>query len=271
MQTIKLNETGSGRRCIPVALFNTDGTPALNVEIIPGDLKISKGGNGGEANHAGQLIQFARGDYYYEPAASELDTLGILRGRIEKTGIQVFRFAVQVVAVDPYTLNNFGIIESGVAQTVTGSSITLSGSSTLETDSIIGCAIFIRSAQTGAKQTLTVTHYNATTKIAQLDPSWTIIPTGPTIEYDVYAGAPAGFTSLPAVNVANISQIWQQVISGSTSAMEIMRALAATHMGLSTGHETNTPRYRDIADTKNVIDAVIDDHGNRLTIIRDLT
>lgn len=105
MQQIKLNETTAARRRIPVALVDdTDGkSPKTEVTLSAGDLKISKNG-GAEANHEGTLVELAGGDYYYEAAASECNTLGYLTGRIVKAGIRTFRFAVQIVAFDPYAV-----------------------------------------------------------------------------------------------------------------------------------------------------------------------
>lgn len=65
--------------------------------------------------------------------------------------------------------------------------------------------------------------------------------------------------------------VWATGIAGTHSAEELMRAIAAATAGTSSGHETNTPKYRDFDDTKDVIDATTDANGNRLTVNRDLT
>lgn len=65
--------------------------------------------------------------------------------------------------------------------------------------------------------------------------------------------------------------VWAEGIAGTHSAEELMRAIAAAAAGKSSGHETNTPKYRDLDDTKDVIDATTDANGNRLTVTRDLT
>jgi len=40
---------------------------------------------------------------------------------------------------------------------------------------------------------------------------------------------------------------------------------------MASGLDTNTPKYRDIANTKNVIDATTDANGNRSAVTLDLT
>lgn len=110
MQMIKLNEATVARRRIPVVLVDdTDGkTPETGVTLSAGDMKISKNG-AAEANHAGTLTEVATGDYYYEPSAGEADTPGYLTGKIVKNGVRTFRFAVQIVAFDPYDATRMGM------------------------------------------------------------------------------------------------------------------------------------------------------------------
>lgn len=100
---IFLDESTAARRRVPVALVDaTDGvTPETGVTLSAGDMKISKNG-AAEANHAGSLVEQAGGDYYYEFTAGEVNTLGMLKARIVKSGVRTFRIAAQVVAFDPY-------------------------------------------------------------------------------------------------------------------------------------------------------------------------
>jgi hypothetical protein len=42
-------------------------------------------------------------------------------------------------------------------------------------------------------------------------------------------------------------------------------------LGKASGLDTNAPKYRDIADTKNVISATTDASGNRTAVTLDLT
>lgn len=67
-----------------------------------------------------------------------------------------------------------------------------------------------------------------------------------------------------------IAAIWAYVVTGAITAVQLMRGFAAVLMGKSSGHESNAPKYRDLGDTKNVIDAATDANGNRTTVTRDL-
>lgn len=72
-------------------------------------------------------------------------------------------------------------------------------------------------------------------------------------------------------DAGSASNPWTEVIESGFTAAEILRLIAAAVGGKSSGHETNAPKYRDLADTKDRIDATTDADGNRLTVDRDLT
>jgi hypothetical protein len=73
-----------------------------------------------------------------------------------------------------------------------------------------------------------------------------------------------------ALSAAGITAVWAEVITGTTTAVQAMRGFIAALLGKASGLPT-TPKYRDIADTKNVIDAVTTSDGNRTTVTLDLT
>lgn len=61
------------------------------------------------------------------------------------------------------------------------------------------------------------------------------------------------------------------VIEGSLDHAEVMRVLLAGIAGKASGLELLTPRFRDLADSKDRITATTDTDGNRLTIVIDAT
>lgn len=65
--------------------------------------------------------------------------------------------------------------------------------------------------------------------------------------------------------------VWAYVVAGTTTAVQGMRGFMAAMMGKASGLSTNAPKYRDIADTKNVIDVTSDANGNRSAVTLDLT
>lgn len=68
-------------------------------------------------------------------------------------------------------------------------------------------------------------------------------------------------------DVANA--VWAMVIDGGKSAMGLMRLFAAALLGKVSGAQTNTPIFRDIADTKNRITMTVDNDGNRTGVTLD--
>jgi hypothetical protein len=68
-----------------------------------------------------------------------------------------------------------------------------------------------------------------------------------------------------------VTAIWANVITGTTTAIQAMRGFIAALLGKASGLDTNAPKYRDVADTKNVISATTDASGNRTAVTLDLT
>lgn len=71
-------------------------------------------------------------------------------------------------------------------------------------------------------------------------------------------------------DVANA--VWNEVIDSVRTAKQLLRGIVAILLGKSSGHVAgaSTPKYRNIGDTKNVVDAVTDGVGNRTNITLDL-
>lgn len=54
-----------------------------------------------------------------------------------------------------------------------------------------------------------------------------------------------------------------RTVEGALNEIEVLRLLLAALAGSTTGNETNTPAFRDQADSKDRIEATIDGNGNR--------
>lgn len=74
-----------------------------------------------------------------------------------------------------------------------------------------------------------------------------------------------------AVSSTGVAAIWAQVIEGSHTALRAMRILLAVMAGKSNGGGTTTINFRDTADSKNRVTAVVDDDGNRTSTTIDGT
>jgi hypothetical protein len=121
MMILNLSESTAARRRIPFACVDatdlTTDEPSLTFSA--GDLKISKNG-ATEANHGGSVGEIANGLYYYQFTAAELDTVGFISLRTNKSGVKVDKFIAQVIDND---LNgnldaNIVAINSGTAAAV---------------------------------------------------------------------------------------------------------------------------------------------------------
>jgi len=69
----------------------------------------------------------------------------------------------------------------------------------------------------------------------------------------------------------NAASTLDEVVEGATTLRQLLRGYTAALMGKSSDHESGTPKYRDLADTTDRIDAVVDENGNRLSVALDLT
>ena len=79
----------------------------------------------------------------------------------------------------------------------------------------------------------------------------------------------AGLTSAAdPIDIAN-AILTGVPIEGQIHLKGSQRLMLAALVGLISGADTNTPDFRDLADTKNRIKAVNDDYGNRSSITLD--
>jgi hypothetical protein len=74
-----------------------------------------------------------------------------------------------------------------------------------------------------------------------------------------------------ALSAAGITAIWAELMDGTRSAVQYMRGFAAAMLGKASELDLNTPKYRNIADTKDVISATTDSNGNRTAVTLDLS
>lgn len=65
--------------------------------------------------------------------------------------------------------------------------------------------------------------------------------------------------------------VWATTMTGTTTAIQAMRGFIAAMLGKASGLDTNAPKYRNIADNKDVISATTDANGNRTAVTLDLS
>jgi len=85
----------------------------------------------------------------------------------------------------------------------------------------------------------------------------------------------ATYTGAAVLDVDNVQgaysicPILDEIIEGTLTTREVLRIALAALAGKSTGGGTATPAFRDVADSKDRIDAVVDALGNRTAIVLD--
>lgn len=97
--------TAARRRWFFGCVDDTDGkTAETGLTFSAGELQISKAG-GAFANFAGTVTELSDGMYMYQATAAELDTLGIIGFKVEKTGVRTQIMMVgQVIPWDFYDI-----------------------------------------------------------------------------------------------------------------------------------------------------------------------
>ena len=108
MFQIKLSEGTAARRRIPILLVDaTDGyTPETG--ITTPTIKVSKNG-GTQATGTGTFTEIGTGQYYYEFASGEVDTLGWVTFNLQKAGCRDYNAIIQVMAYDAMDAVRLGL------------------------------------------------------------------------------------------------------------------------------------------------------------------
>lgn len=108
MYQIKQSETTAARRRIPVLLVDaTDGYTPKTGQTAP-TVTISKNG-ATAATGTGTWTEIGNGQYYYEFASGEVDTLGWIAVNVQKTACRQYNAVVQVMAYDYAAGTNLGL------------------------------------------------------------------------------------------------------------------------------------------------------------------
>jgi hypothetical protein len=87
---------------------------------------------------------------------------------------------------------------------------------------------------------------------------------------DLIPAAPAAVGDVPSA-ATNAAAVLAATVEGSTTVVQSLRLANSALGGKASGLATTNPIYRDLADTKDRIDATVDADGNRTAVTRDLT
>jgi hypothetical protein len=65
--------------------------------------------------------------------------------------------------------------------------------------------------------------------------------------------------------------VFNGVVEGTTTLAQFMRGMIATLLGKASGMATTSVSFRDQADSKNRVVAIVDSNGNRTSVTLDLS
>lgn len=68
-----------------------------------------------------------------------------------------------------------------------------------------------------------------------------------------------------------VTDIWNIVVDGTNTAIQLMRGFSAVLLGKLSGGGTTSNVFRNAPDTKDVVTATVDANGNRTVVTKDLT
>lgn len=114
---IVLNELAATRRRIPIFLEDLSGNPVTGLSIAGAERKISKNG-ALFANGLGTVTEIGSGAYYYELAASEVNTAGFGMINIVKPPAVPFVYSWDVISPSPVGVYRMRAYDSTLARVV---------------------------------------------------------------------------------------------------------------------------------------------------------
>ena len=78
-------------------------------------------------------------------------------------------------------------------------------------------------------------------------------------------------TAYATALAAEVDAVWDEQVDGTVTARQSVRLQNSALAGKASGLATTTAVYRDLADSKDRLTAVVDASGNRTSVTRDLT
>jgi len=180
------------------------------------------------------------------------------------SGVAVLPIQIPLVATDPQDAVRGGMTALPNANADAAGGLPISDAGGLDLDARLDAAVTSRMAS----------YTQPTGFLAATFPTGTVANTT-----NITAGTMTTTTNLTtnndktgyALSSAGVTAIWAEVMDGTRTAVQAMRGFIAAMLGKASGLDTNAPKYRNIADTKNVIDATTDADGNRTAVTLDLT
>lgn len=174
-------------------------------------------------------------------------------GSVASGGISEASFATTAGPFAP-----LGIVDQGTAQAATGTTLQIRSAAAFADNVLAGCVVAVLGSTQGYWQIVSIVSNVGSTDTLTVS-TFPVTPTG-TITYKIFASPPA-----------DGSAVWAAVVDGSTTAAESMRLQNSAAAGKVSGAGTTTVVIRDLADSKDRINATVDSSGNRSAVTRNVT
>jgi hypothetical protein len=219
-------------------------------------------GNGNGVNQIELNGDASDADGAYDPALiSIVDGTGAGQSRL----ILQYDGATRIATVDrnwkvqPTSGSDFVItgsagrehVNEGLAQGGTINTITLNTLGSDDDDVYVGQRVFLRSGK-GEDQSKVIKAYDGTTKVATLWHDWVVIP-----------DATTGYAMIPD----HIIPAAGQIVDGDITIIDAIRVIMAALAGLASGGGGDTISFRNVDDTKTVLQLTVDENGNRSVVV----
>lgn len=266
----RLSEPTASLRRIPfVAVDFADGVSfktGIAGAFAGADIRISKNG-ADSGNFAGTVTEVSAanmpGLYYYEATVGEFDTPGFFALRFADAAMRVLFENIQIATLNLHAsienqvwdallanhlvAGSFGRagqpVRDGTAQAGAASTITLDAGASATDNLYTGGTVRIIGGTGAGQSARAIVGYVGASKVATVSPAWTVQPDNTSVF--VITGV-AGVGAFPAAFLATIFE-------GTETLQDYFRLSSSAIYRRGTGLNTNSPAFRDAANSKNRI------------------
>jgi hypothetical protein len=157
------------------------------------------------------------------------------------------------------------VLRSGTAQAGAAATMTLDASASAVDGAYVGCWLRCSNNTPAGVQgdVSPIIGYVGATKVATVADNWTDTPTSATT-FEILIPGDLSIATL----LATVDDIHDEVIEGAYTFRQLIRLIASQAAGDT---EDNGLSFRDLADSKDRYNVVVDENSNRNVTIADLT
>src|SRR6266478_4504814 len=200
---------------------------------------------------SGAVTEVSAGWYKLAANATDRNTLGSLALHATAASADPTDDLYEIIAGDPFAVA--GALRSGTAQAGAATTITLDAGASATNNLYIGSLVTLTSG-TGAGQTRTITAYNGSTKVANVDRNWTTTPSSASVFAILATDTPALNATLQ-VSTASATAVIRAgtAQAGSTTNTIVLDSGASATNNLYTGNVITTTGGTGLGQTRTIV------------------